>query len=31
LTAGATVMFRYRAVTKIGESDWSQPISFMVK
>jgi len=31
LTAGATLMFRYRAVTKTGEADWSQPISFMVK
>jgi hypothetical protein len=31
LTPGATVQFRYRALTKIGEGDWSQPLSFIVK
>jgi hypothetical protein len=31
LTPGATVQFRYRAVTKTGEGDWSQPTAFMVK
>jgi len=31
LTPGATVMFRYRGVTKTGEGDWSQPISLIVK
>jgi predicted phage tail protein len=30
LTAGSTVQFRYRAVTKTGEGDWSQPASLMV-
>ncbi len=31
LTAGTTVQFRVRAVTKSGESDWSQPVSLIVK
>jgi hypothetical protein len=31
LTPGATVTFRYRAVTKTGEGDWAQPISAIVK
>jgi hypothetical protein len=31
LTAGTTVMFRYRGVTKTGEGDWSLPTSLMVK
>ena len=31
LTPGATVMFRYRGVTKTGEGDWSQPTSLIVK
>ena len=31
MTPGATMMFRYRAVTKKGEGDWSQPSSLIVK
>ena len=31
LTPGASVVFRYRAVTKAGEGDWSQPQTLMVK
>jgi hypothetical protein len=31
LTPGATVQFRVRALTKTGEADWSQPLSFIVK
>jgi hypothetical protein len=31
LAAGTTVTVRYRAVTKAGEADWSQPTSFLVK
>ena len=31
LTPGASVTFRYRGVTKTGEGDWSQPISFIVR
>jgi hypothetical protein len=31
LQPGATVHFRYRAVTKAGESDWSQPTSMIVR
>jgi hypothetical protein len=31
LTPGGTVQFRYRALTKSGEGDWSQPLSFIVK
>jgi len=30
LTPGATVQFKYRAVTKAGEGDWSQPQSLIV-
>jgi hypothetical protein len=30
LAPGSTVQFRYRAVTKTGEGDWSQPTSLMV-
>jgi hypothetical protein len=28
---GASVTFRYRAVTKTGEGDWSQPIAIVIK
>jgi hypothetical protein len=31
LAAGTTVMFRYRAIVKGGEGEWSQPIAFLVK
>jgi hypothetical protein len=31
LTPGSTVQFRYRAVTKTGEGDWSQAVSLIVK
>jgi hypothetical protein len=31
LTPGATVVFRYRAVTKAGEGDWSQSVSLIIK
>ena len=31
LPAGSTVQFRYRAVTKTGAADWSQPVSLLVK
>jgi hypothetical protein len=31
LTPGATVTFRYRALTKTGEGDWSQAASIIVK
>ena len=31
LAAGSTAMFRYRAVTKAGEGDWSQPVALLVK
>ena len=31
LTPAATVTFRYRAVTKKGVGDWSQPLAFIVK
>jgi hypothetical protein len=31
LTPGETVLFRYRAVTRSGEGDWSQPQSLLVK
>jgi hypothetical protein len=31
LAAGTTVQFRYRAVTKTGGGDWSQPVSLLVK
>lgn len=30
LAQGATVQFKYRAVTKTGEGDWSQAVSLMV-
>jgi hypothetical protein len=30
LTAGTTVMFRYRTITKTGVSDWVAPVSFFV-
>ena len=30
LASASTVQFRYRAVTKTGEGDWSQPTSLMV-
>jgi hypothetical protein len=28
--AGSTVSFRFRANTKVGEAEWSQPIAFIV-
>jgi hypothetical protein len=31
LQPGSTAMFRYRAVTKTGEGDWSQPVALIVK
>lgn len=31
LAAGTNTQFRYRAVTKVGEGDWSQPVSLIVK
>ena len=31
LTPGATVLFRFRPVTKAGEGDWSQTVSLIVK
>jgi endoglucanase Acf2 len=31
LAAGTTVQFRYRAVTKTGEGNWSQPVALLVK
>jgi hypothetical protein len=31
LTPGATVQFRYLAVTKAGQGDWSAPVSLIVK
>jgi hypothetical protein len=30
LVPGSTVQFKYRAVTKTGEGDWSQPVSLLV-
>jgi hypothetical protein len=30
LVAGATVLFRYRPVTKAGEGDWSQAVSLVI-
>jgi hypothetical protein len=30
LAPGSTVQFKYRAVTKTGEGDWSQPVSLMI-
>lgn len=31
LAPATTVLFRYRAVTRKGESDWSEPVTFIVK
>ena len=31
LAAGTTVLFRFRAVTKTGVADWSQPVALLVK
>ena len=31
LPAGTTVMFRSRAVTKVGEGEWTQVASLLVK
>ena len=31
LPVGATVAFRFRAITKKGEGDWSQAVSLVVK
>lgn len=31
LPAGTTAQFRYRAVTRTGAADWSQPVSLLVK
>jgi hypothetical protein len=31
LAQGSTVEFKYRAVTRTGEGDWSQPVSLMVQ
>ena len=31
LVPGSTVQFKYRAVTKTGEADWSQPLSLLVR
>jgi len=31
LTAGTTVQFRYRPVTKVGEGNWTQPVSLLVQ
>jgi hypothetical protein len=31
MTPGATALFRYRAVTKTGEGDWSQPTALLVR
>jgi hypothetical protein len=31
LTSGTTVQFRYLAVTKKGQGDWSAPVSLLVK
>jgi hypothetical protein len=31
IPAGTNAQFRYRAVTKTGEGDWSQPISLLLK
>jgi hypothetical protein len=30
LTPGANVQFRYRALTKTGEGDWSQPVALVI-
>ena len=31
LTPGQTVVFRHRAITKTGASDWSEPVSLIVQ
>jgi hypothetical protein len=31
VAAGTNGLFRFRAVTRAGEGDWSQPVSFIVK
>jgi hypothetical protein len=31
LTPGAVVEFKYRAVTKSGATDWSQPVSLTLQ
>ena len=31
LPAGTAVLFRFRALTKTGEGDWSQPTALLVK
>jgi hypothetical protein len=31
LAPGAVVEFKYRAVTKSGSSDWSQPVSLTIQ
>jgi hypothetical protein len=31
LPAGTTVLFRFRSVTKSGETDWSQPAALLVR
>jgi hypothetical protein len=31
LAAGVAALFRYRAVTKTGVADWSQPVTLLVK
>jgi hypothetical protein len=31
LTPGSTVEFRFKSVVKAGESDWSAPVSLLVK
>ncbi len=30
LVPGANVQFRYRALTRLGEGDWSQPVSLVI-
>jgi hypothetical protein len=31
LTPGSTVQFKYRAVTRAGEGDWSAPVSLTIQ
>jgi hypothetical protein len=31
LAAGTSVQFRYRAVTKAGADDWSNPVTLLVR
>ncbi len=31
LAPGATVQFKYRPVTRLGEGDWSQPVSLLIQ